>query len=304
MDAEGNDAQGPPRQITRREVMRDGSVLAVAVLAGGALGDIAVAAGRRNAHLDAAELKALRGLVDVFIPADLDPGALGAECAEAIDALLGAFDTEPPRIYAGAPFSDRAGSPVNHFKRFLKLDDYEEKAWRLRIRGSRGRAGLEFNGPVKGWQEIYSDGLAALDAAAAPLAFGDLPAPARELILETSDDPAIAELVDVSFPHTLQFMYGAPEYGGNRDLAGWGFTEYDGDVQPRGWTRREIEELDSAPRAAGPAAVPAQLLAVAGLAGSPELAHGIVAQSGGSLRALQDAIAPLALHLKGSGDGG
>src|SRR5688500_1429981 len=128
MDAEGNEAQGLSRRITRREVMRDGSVLMVAVLAGGTLGDIAVAARGRNTHLDAAELKALRGLVDVFIPADTDPGALGAECAEAIDALLGAFDTEPPRIYAGAPFSDRAGSPVNHFKRFLKLDDYEEKA--------------------------------------------------------------------------------------------------------------------------------------------------------------------------------
>jgi hypothetical protein len=302
MAAEG---ESGPRRITRREVMRDGSVLAVAVLAGGALGEVAVAARRgQTAYLDADELKALRALVDVFIPADLDPGALGAECAEAIDALLGAFEASPPRIYAGAPFSDRAGSPVNHFERFLALDPYEAKAWRLRIRGSRGKPELEFNGPVPGWQRIYSEGLAALNEASLPLQFGDLPAPARELILETSDDPRIAALVDVSFPHTLQFMYGAPEYGGNKDLVGWGFTEYDGDVQPRGWTRRQIEELDSGPRASRAAAMPSNLLAVAALAGSPELAHGIVAQSGSSLKALQEAIAPLALHLRGSGDGG
>ena len=292
-----------PRRITRREVLRDGSVVAVAVLAGGALGEIAVAASGQGAHLNAAELKALRGLVDVFVPADLDPGALGAECAEAIDALLGAFESDPPRIYAGAPFSDRAGSPVNHFKRFLALDPYEEKAWRLRIAGSRGRADLEFNGPVKGWQEVYSEGLAALDQAAAPLSFGDLPAPARELILETNDDPKIARLVDISFPHTLQFMYGAPEYGGNKDLVGWGFTEYDGDVQPRGWTRREIEEIDPQARANTVELSP-QLLPLAGLAASPEIAHGIVAQADGSLAALREAISPVVRHLKGQANGG
>ena len=32
--------------------------------------------------------------------------------------------------------------------------------------------------------------------------------------------------------------YGAPEYGGNRDVAGWRAIRYAGDVQPRGWTRR------------------------------------------------------------------
>src|SRR5918998_988590 len=133
------------RRITRREVLRDGTVLAVAVLAAGPLGEIAVASRGQRTYLDEAELKALRGLVDVFVPADLDPGALAAECAEAIDALLGAFETDPPRIYAGAPFSDRAGSPVNHFKRFLPLDPYETKAWRLRIEGSTGDPALEFN---------------------------------------------------------------------------------------------------------------------------------------------------------------
>ena len=39
-------------------------------------------------------------------------------------------------------------------------------------------------------------------------------------MLRGADDPDVAALVDVAFPHTLEFMYGAPEYGGNRDLVG------------------------------------------------------------------------------------
>jgi hypothetical protein len=35
-------------------------------------------------------------------------------------------------------------------------------------------------------------------------------------------------------------MYGAPEYGGNRDQAGWKAIGFSGDVQPRGWTDVEV----------------------------------------------------------------
>jgi hypothetical protein len=37
-------------------------------------------------------------------------------------------------------------------------------------------------------------------------------------------------------------MYGPPEYGGNRDLAGWRSIGFEGDVQPRGWTDAEVSE--------------------------------------------------------------
>ncbi len=241
--------------MTRRAVLRDGSVVALAVLASGpvsAFGNVAVAITSGGPKfLTEEEMAALRGLVDRFIPGrpeDTEEGALAGGCAEAIDALLGAFRADPPMIYAGAPFSDRAGSPVNHFERFLELDPYETKAWRLRIEGSKGRPKLEFNGPVKGWQEIYREGLAALNAAAGAAGFGALPGPARDLILQSANDPAVGELVDVAFPHTFEFMYGAPEYGGNSDLIGWQYTNYDGDVQPRGWTREQIEQPDSAGR--------------------------------------------------------
>ncbi len=77
-----------------------------------------------------------------------------------------------------------------------------------------------------------------------------------------SDDPAIGAVVDLVVPHTLQFMYGAPEYGGNRDLVGWTTTDFEGDVQPRGYTDEQVdhpepsspvdlaEDLDRLPRVA------------------------------------------------------
>jgi len=300
----GEEGSAAKRGLTRREVVRDGSLLAVAVLAAGpasALGDVAVTVRQgAPAFLSPAELKALRGLVDRFIPGppeDPDVGALDAGCAEAIDALLGSFLSDPPRIYAGAPFSDRGGSAVNHFARFLALDDYEEKAWRLRIEGSGGRAELEFNGPVKGWQQIYREGLAALDAAAGAVPFGDLPGPARDVVLRDAEGrPAVAEMIDISFPHTYQFMYGAPEYGGNRDLAGWRFTNYDGDVQPRGWTRAQIEQPDPGARRAPLEDSPLpldRLIAISPLGASPEAAHGMLSRSDGTLSGLRAQIEPV-----------
>ena len=48
-------------------------------------------------------------------------------------------------------------------------------------------------------------------------------------------------------------MYGPPEYGGNRGLAGWGYTRWPGDVQPRGYRDDEVTGPDPAPAAAAPA---------------------------------------------------
>lgn len=297
--------------LTRRAFLRDGSIVTVAVFASGpvsALGEVTVALGAGGpAFLSPAELATLRGLVDRFIPGrpeDTDEGAVFAGCAEAIDALLGAFTVDPPRIYAGAPFSDRAGSKVNHFEDFLALDPYERKAWRLRIEGSRGRAKLEFNGPVKGWQAVYREGLAALEAAAGG-SFATLPGPARDLILRNSEGGAVGELIDVAFLHTLQFMYGAPEYGGNKDLLAWRYTGYAGDVQPRGWTRAEIEQPDPGSgntRALDEAPFSLQQLAAIAPLGSPELVHGLLSRSGGSLRRLRAELAPVREAIEGAPD--
>ena len=37
-------------------------------------------------------------------------------------------------------------------------------------------------------------------------------------------------------------MYGPPEYGGNRDGIGWAYIDYEGDVQPRGYSDAEVSQ--------------------------------------------------------------
>jgi hypothetical protein len=306
---------GTDPRVSRRAVLRGGALAGLALFVpigrGGALGrGVAVAVDPDEpAFLSPEELETLRAVVARFVPGppeDPDPGALEAGCAEAIDALLGAFGFDPPRIFAGGPFSDRGGSEVNHFESFLPLDAYEARAWRLRIEGSQGREELEFNGPVRGWQAIYREGLAALDDAAGDGRFADLPAPAQEAILRDGDDEAVAELVDVAFPHTLEAMYGAPEYGGNRDLVGWEFTNYDGDVQPRGWTREEVEQPDDPGPAEllpqVPAGVSASRLEILAALASPKAGHGMVVGSGGSLRELQARTTAVLDGVEGLGD--
>ncbi len=309
---EGEEERPDAEGVTRRAVLRDGTAVAVALMAAGhlaGLNGIAVAIEPgKNAYLSEREMATLRALVDQIIPADEVPGALEAGCAEAIDALLGAFRDDPPRIYAGGPFSDRGGSKVNHFEDFLALDPYESKAWELQIRGSRGRKQLEFNGPVRGWQQIYREGLAALDAAAGG-SFADAPALQRGAILLTSGDGAITELIDVAVPQTMQFMYGAPEYGGNKDLVAWKYTHYEGDVQPRGYTRAQIEEPD--PPGAGasaadieiPAALLPGVLAAAGLA-REDMVAAMIAAGGGTLSGMREQFGPIFEHLGVETDGG
>lgn len=228
-----------------------------------------------------AERTTLRALVDRLIPGDLVPGAADAEADAAIDAFLAAFLTDPPLIYAGGPFSDRAGAPANDFERFMPLDDYEALAWRTVIEGSQGMPEREFNGAVKGLQTIYREGLARLEERAATMAtgvlpagigdilaglaeetplqevlglvntltgtegFADLPGLLRDIIILDPSDPVVQELVDVAFPATLDGTYGAPEYGGNRDLVGWTSTGFDGDVHPRGYTDDEVINPDN-----------------------------------------------------------
>ena len=46
------------------------------------------------------------------------------------------------------------------------------------------------------------------------------------------------------FEHTIEGLYAAPEYGGNRGLAGWKDISFPGDIQPRGYTSNEVERSD------------------------------------------------------------
>lgn len=282
--------------LTRRGLLAAGTGVAVFGSLGatsGAVPSVAVPLGPdRAGYLRRDEMATLRALVDRVVPGteeDTVPGAVAARCHQAIDALLGAFTVDPPRIYAGAPFSDRGGSPVNHFEDFLPLDAYERTAWQLRIMGSRGRRRLERNGRVTGYQRTYRRGLAALEESV-PGGFSQAPGVARDVALR-NEDPAIRALVDLAVPHTLQFMYGAPEYGGNRDLVGWTTTDFEGDVQPRGYTHEQVTDPEPSP----PTDLADDLLGSPLMAmGSPELVHGVLAVAGDRWSGLQAALRPLA----------
>jgi hypothetical protein len=167
-----------------------------------------------------------------LIPAieGVGPGARRAGVADYIDRTLGAFTFDPPRIWAGGPFSGRHGGAAS-FADFEPLPPYAELAWRMRIEGSQGIREREFNGPVVGWQERYREGLAALGGD-----FASVDDEEQDRRLEAAPE-AFRELLH---QHACEGMYAAPEYGGNRDLVAWQAIGFLGDVEPRGWTDAEV----------------------------------------------------------------
>jgi len=166
-----------------------------------------------------------------LIPTDDDPGASEAGVAHYIDGLLGAFEFEPPRIWAGGAFSGRAGGAAG-FATFHRLTALDELAWRTRIEGSRGIPDREWNGPVVGLQERYAAGLELLGSD-----FADL-----EIEEQDNRLRAHGEFTKLIYEHVCEGMYGAPEYGGNRNGVGWSYIGFPGDVQPRGYTDEEVSQ--------------------------------------------------------------
>jgi hypothetical protein len=164
-------------------------------------------------------------------PYDEHPGGAALGVADYIDGLLGAFEFDPPRIWAGGPFSGRAGDKSS-FDQFMELSALEELAWRTRIEGSKGMVERERNGAVIGFQQQYREGIAALG---------------RDFLDVTPDEQdtrlrAQREFKQLLYVHACEGAYAAPEYGGNRGLAGWTAIQYGGDVQPRGYTDEEVSE--------------------------------------------------------------
>lgn len=247
--------RSPAPLLRRRDVLRRGRDLTLlALLPREAIAQALQAQqalpGEPGAFLDAAELRCLRALCARFIPGppeDPDPGAAEAGAAEYIDLMLGAFGVNPPRIFAGGPFSMRDGGGPDQFAEFLALDALEERIWRTRIEGSRGLPEREWNGPVVGWQERYRSGLASLDAAARRLgadSFAELPAWKARWLLRLAWGE-LGEFLDLAFRHTLEGTYGAPEYGGNRNGVGWSYTRWPGDHQPHSYSDAQISEPDA-----------------------------------------------------------
>ena len=147
-----------------------------------------------------------------------------------IDSMLGALGAldaagSPPMIYAGGPWSNRHTSGPDLMARFMALDPVARIAWRRRLTG---------------WQQQYRQGIATLDK----LAGGDFTkahVAVQDKILAGSGASSFTSLL---FEHTIEGLYAAPEYGGNRDLAGWKDIGFPGDIQPRGYTADEVSRSD------------------------------------------------------------
>lgn len=179
--------------------------------------------------LNAGQRRILQAACARLVPADDEPDAAEAGAADYIDGLLGAFLVDPPRIWAGGPFSGRFGGEAS-FASFHPLTAMDELAWRTRIEGSKGIPERERLGPVAGLQEQYTQGLADLGED-----FPTIPADQQDDRLRSA-----GQFLNLLYEHVCEGLYAAPEYGGNRNLTGWRSIGYLGDVQPRGYTDDEV----------------------------------------------------------------
>jgi hypothetical protein len=169
---------------------------------------------------------------------DVFPKASSFGAVVFIETLLTAFETDPPKIFAGGPFSGRSPSskdlppaqvPENSFTKFLPLNRVQEAAWRLRIYGSKSIPGGYWNekaaGPVLGLRELIKTGIQdARSDGGQPLDWGKT----SSLFQKT-----VRTLV-------VEACFSAPEYGGNQRLEGWKLANFSGDSQPVGYSSFDI----------------------------------------------------------------
>ena len=167
------------------------------------------------------------------------PGAREANVTRYIDTMLGALTLRPARVFAGGPFSERAGAPIDEMAKFLRLTPAQVSGWTTRLAGLRAQ---------------YRQGVKALDHMAGG-DFTKLGAYKMDEIL--AQDPG--GFMSLLFTHAIEGMYSVPEYGGNKDLVGWHEISWPGDRQPRGYSDSAVS-LSDGPDAYVPEGIGAQLL--------------------------------------------
>jgi gluconate 2-dehydrogenase subunit 3-like protein len=192
------------------------------------------------------ERTALAAIADYILPPDQDPGAAELGAVEYIERLMTAFEADAPQIFAGGPYSGRqpfpgadgkpsASFPKNEFATFLPLDRVQLAAWRLRLYGSNGVPGGGPNdavlGPVVGLRDTMRSGLRQ--------ALEDAPGPIDKLDADQLKALWVSlpkEFRDAALPLIVEAALSAPEYGGNKDLAGWRVAHFEGDAAPLGYS--------------------------------------------------------------------
>jgi Gluconate 2-dehydrogenase subunit 3 len=152
------------------------------------------------------------------------PGATEADVVRYIDTMLSMFTDDPPKIFAGGPWSNRHGGHIDHMAHFVPPAPRQLAAWKQRVRQLR---------------KSYVAAIKALDAAASTKNFATATQLEQDLVLTKLN----AER-DLIFANTIEGMYAVPEYGGNRDTLGWKSIGWPGDAQRRGYSANEVEHSD------------------------------------------------------------
>ena len=225
-------------EVSRRSILKATSLLPLATLAPAlieaAQADAKSGAAFRffTAHeaavVEAATARLLPGPSDDPLEAlAQSPGAREANIVRYIDNLLSAFDHNPPRIFAGGPWSDRhlrkGDEHEDYMAQFVPLVERQVVAWRKRVSQLRND---------------YRAGVKRLDKAAGG-DFTKATSSQQDSVL-TSE----ASVRDFMMTHTLEGMYSVPEYGGNSGRVGWLTIGWRGDSQPSGYTPHEVETSD------------------------------------------------------------
>ena len=226
------DITGIRAGLTRRRVLGTASLLPLAALVPDLLAESRAEAAKGSTYrfftahqaavIDAATRRIAPGPTDDILEIG-HPGAHECDVVRYIDTMLAMFDTRVPKLFAGGPWSNRHSKGPNHMKTFVKPDRAQAQAWRKRI---------------KDLQKVYRNGVKTLDAQANG-DFTKVAALQQDLILAK---PGVAPFTSILFGHTIEGMYSNPEYGGNKNLAGWKEIHFEGDIQPRGYTTREMQE--------------------------------------------------------------
>ena len=152
------------------------------------------------------------------------PGAREANVVRYIDTMLAAFSFHPPRIFAGGPFSNRAGASRDDMARFLPVPRMRRLGWEKRL------ARLK---------RTYRNGVKQLDAMASTGDFSTASQQEQDSILSQTTD-----FTDVLFQHAIEGTYCVPEYGGNHGRSGWTEIKFPGDSQPKGYTAKQVSSSD------------------------------------------------------------
>lgn len=165
-----------------------------------------------------------------LIPGPLDdplevghPGAREAGVVHYVDALLSAFASDPPRLFAGGPASGRHGG-IDGFSSFQPLSALQDRHWRATITD---------------WQQRYRAGVVVLDAAAG----GDFStaAPSAQDDVLTQDASGFRDLL---LDHAIEGWLADPVYAGNAGGVGWTEVAFPGDACPDGYPADAVEHGD------------------------------------------------------------